>query len=82
MKYRSRADIISHVLRTTMNGGVTKTRIMYGAYLSYSQINEYLDFLQSKELLGFEQQTQRYNLTEKGLHFLHSYDQISEALAP
>ena len=50
MKYRSRTDIITAVLRAA-SGGATKTKILYGAYLSYAQIKEYLDFLLAKDLL-------------------------------
>ena len=40
MKYRSRTEIVSAMLRIA-NRGATKTRIMYGAYLSYAQVMEY-----------------------------------------
>ena len=79
MKYRSRVDIVAMVL-TAATGGATKTRLMYAAYLSYSQVVEYLAFLQEKGLILNEMGTQRYKLTEKGLHFLHVYDQISELI--
>ncbi len=61
--------------------GATKTRLMYSAFLSYAQIVEYLAFLQEKGLLMYVEGLQQYKLTEKGLQFLHSYDQISEILA-
>ena len=41
MKYRSRTDIVSQILEAA-NGGATKTKIMYEAYLSYAQPKEYL----------------------------------------
>jgi predicted transcriptional regulator len=54
---------------------------MYGAYLSYAQVQEYLQFLQEKELLGYEQGTHLYKLTEKGLHYLHAFDQINDIIS-
>ena len=41
MKYRSRTDITAQILEAA-NGGVTKTKIMYKAFLSYAQLKEYL----------------------------------------
>ena len=44
MKYRSRTEIVSMILEAA-NGGATKTRIMYKAFLSYAQLKEYLSVL-------------------------------------
>jgi predicted transcriptional regulator len=80
LKYRSRTDIIATILQAAMAGS-TKTHLMYGAYLSYAQIQEYITFLQGKGLIMYEEGIQHYKLTEKGLHFLHVYDQISELVS-
>ena len=37
MKYRSRTEILGNILDAT-NGGATKTKIMYIAFLSYGQL--------------------------------------------
>ena len=44
MKYRSRTEIVSNILDAT-NGGATKTKIMYTAFLSFGQLKEYLSIL-------------------------------------
>jgi predicted transcriptional regulator len=80
MKYRSRADIIAMILQSAMNGA-TKTRLMYSAYLSYAQVQEYLRFLKERQLLNFEEESQQYTLTEQGLRFLRVYDEISGILS-
>jgi predicted transcriptional regulator len=80
MKYRSRTDIIEALLQSAMNGS-TKTRLMYSAFLSYAQVKEYLKLLLEKQLLSFTEETQEYKLTEKGLHFLRTYREISEIVA-
>lgn len=80
MKYRSRTDIIGTILRSA-NKGATKTRLMYGSYLSYAQTKEYIDFLLTKELLRYEPKTQLYTLTDKGLNFLRIYDEIGELMS-
>lgn len=51
-------------------GGASKTKIMYKAYLSYSQLVEYLAFLQKNRLITREEGTDLYKPTEKGLVFL------------
>ena len=76
MKYRSRTDIISTILQAAMNGS-TKTRLMYSAFISYAQTQEYLQFLTERRLISFEGTTAKYTLTEQGLRFLTVYDEIS-----
>ena len=42
MKYRSRIDIISHILEVANGGNATKTKITYKAFLGYNQMRENL----------------------------------------
>jgi predicted transcriptional regulator len=42
MKNRSKTDIIASILEVIKEGGSKRGKIMYGAYLSYTQLNEYL----------------------------------------
>ncbi len=79
MKYRSRTDIIAMILQAAINGA-TKTRIMYGAYLSYAQVKEYLSFLIEKELIRYEEGSAIYKLTQKGVQLLHVYEDISDMI--
>ena len=81
MKYRSRTEIVAMILEAA-SIGATKTRIMYKAYLSYTQVKEYIAFLEGNELLSYEQGTQLYKTVEKGYKFLRSYSEISELVAP
>ena len=80
MKYRSRSEIIAMILQAA-NKGATKTRIMYAAYLSYAQVKEYLAFLQTRGLITYEEGTQLFRLTEKGLHYLTTFDEISDMIS-
>ncbi|HEV2193179.1 MAG TPA: winged helix-turn-helix domain-containing protein [Nitrosopumilaceae archaeon] len=81
MKYRSRTEIVAMILEASRSG-VTKTKIMYKAYLSYTQVKEYISFLRDNELLDYEEGTQLYKITAKGLKFLHSYGEITELVTP
>ena len=73
---RSRTDIITDILTIAMEGTL-KTRIMYGANLSYTLLKIYLALLQETNLL----QTRReddwvvYTTTEKGMEFLQKTKQ-------
>lgn len=77
MGYRSRTEIAAEILEIA-NGGTSKTKIMYGAYLSYSQLKEYLALLIDNGLMEYHQTDQKYHTTQKGLIFLKSYSQIGE----
>ena len=48
MKYRSSTEIIDSMLRS-IRSGATKTHIMYRAYMSYSQLKEYLKLLEERQ---------------------------------
>jgi predicted transcriptional regulator len=76
-KYRSRFEIAATILHVAMDGGATKTKLMYGSFLSFAQINDYLNFLLANELIKKEEETRMYALTEKGMRFLHVYEELS-----
>jgi predicted transcriptional regulator len=79
MKYRSRTEIVSRILEAA-NGGATKTRIMYKAFLSYAQLREYLAILIENNLLEYLEGIQSYKTTEKGLNLLKMHNEIGELL--
>ena len=80
MKYRSRIDIVAMILQSAMRGA-TKTKLMYGAYLSYAQLKEYLTFVQERDLLTYEEGLQVYRLTPRGLHFLNVYEEVKDVVS-
>jgi predicted transcriptional regulator len=79
MKYRSRTEIISLILET-VSQGVTKTKIMYTAYLSYTQLNEYMSFLIKNELIKRDEGSELYKLTEKGRTYYLKCKEIDEMI--
>jgi predicted transcriptional regulator len=88
--YRGRYEIIAQILSIINDGsisGVSRTSIMYTAFLSHVQLKEYLSFLLKKELIDeFPQQIQNtvgkeryvYKITGKGVRLL----QISKEIGP
>jgi predicted transcriptional regulator len=77
VKYRSRTDIISEILKLAENGN-SKTKIMYGAYLSYDQMKDYLSVMLQNELL--EKKGVKCRTTKKGLQFIKTYENIDQML--
>ena len=79
---RSNIEIIADMLKVGENGA-GKTRIMYGANLSYSQIQKYLGFLVSQ---GFIDKIEvgnpavTYKVTDSGLKLLDTINSIIEML--
>jgi predicted transcriptional regulator len=62
------------------NGGATKTRIMYKAFLSYAQLKEYLSVLLENNLMEYLEGSQSYKTTEKGLNLLKLHNEIAQLL--
>jgi predicted transcriptional regulator len=81
MKYRSRFTIASSVLRAAQSGSSTKTRLMYSAFLSFGQINEYLTFLLANQLIMRDEVAHTYAPTERGLHFLRMFDEMEKLIS-
>ena len=79
MGNRSRTEIVGNILDAA-TGGTTKTKIMYYAFLSYSQLNEYLSILIENNLIEYLDRTKTFKTTEKGLFFLKIHNEIGELL--
>jgi len=79
MKNRSRTEIVAMILDSA-NGGATKMKIMYKAFLSYNQLKGYLTVLIENNLIESLDGTQTFKTTEKGLNFLKMHNEIRELL--
>jgi predicted transcriptional regulator len=80
-KRRDKLYIMAEILETAKDG-VLKTQIMYGANLSFTQLNDYLRFMLKSELLEKLSLNDKevYKATEKGMNFLQRYREITELL--
>jgi len=80
-KRRDRLYIIAEILEIAKDGTL-KTQIMYKANLSFSQLNEYLNFLVNLNLLESKQINGKtiYKTTDKGFKYLDSYKEILQLL--
>jgi predicted transcriptional regulator len=82
MKYRSRTEIVFQILDIAKvnDKGMTKSKIMYKAFLNYIQLKEYLTVLTDNGLLEYNSHTQRFKTTEKGHRFLQIYNNIDNVI--
>jgi predicted transcriptional regulator len=79
MKNRTHHDILAKVLETAKStDGTTKTRIMYGAYLSSNQIKEYMAYCQGHGLVSYDAKKRVYKTTVKGVRLLELFTKMYE----
>ena len=79
MGNRSRTEIVGNILDAA-NGGASKTKIMYTAFLSYNQSKEYISMLIENNLIEYLDGVHKFKTTEKGLNFLKMHNEIGELL--
>ena len=78
---RNRIEIIAQILEVVNEGshdGVTKTKIMYKAFLNYAQLKEYLKILTDNGLLSYDLGTQTFKTSKKALRFLKACNQLDQ----
>jgi predicted transcriptional regulator len=81
MKYRSRSEIVGEILASARETeGVTKTRIMFNAYLSFVQLKDYLAILIENGLLEHMPENNRYRTTAKGVKMLDAWKKVNDLL--
>lgn len=73
---RSSLEILQEIIRLA-GQGQKKTRIMYGANLSYDMLNKYLEFLLVKGFVTVDPTTNRYGVTPAGHEFLRDLDKVT-----
>ena len=83
LRYRSQVDIIGTILEAiASSGGATKSEMFYASFLSYHRLRKYMVLLIKNELLTEVQVENKrvYKSTDKGMHFLRTYNAIRELL--
>jgi len=81
MKYRNRTDIIAEMLESASGHNITKTKIMYKAYVPHEQVSYYVQLIVENDLLSFDQGTRHYQTTAKGQQFLDRYSFLHDCIA-
>ncbi len=80
---RDRLHIMAEIMEITKESQL-KTRIMYRANLSFSQVNEYLSFLTEMRFLKVNEVNGQkfYETTTKGERYIDNYMEMSGLLRP
>jgi predicted transcriptional regulator len=79
LKYRTRSEIVCQILTSAKDmNGVTKTRIMFQAFLSFAQLKDYLSILLENDLLIRDTKTNTYKTTDKGIKMLEAYQKLND----
>ncbi|MGH9934352.1 MAG: winged helix-turn-helix domain-containing protein [Nitrososphaerales archaeon] len=74
-KKRRSEEIIAAILDTAKNGA-TKTRIMYVAYLSFSQLQKYMKYTMENRLIDLDPNEKKYLTTDRGFEFLRRFEEV------
>ncbi len=74
-KKRRREQIIASILDTARYGA-TKTKIMYVSFLSFNQLQKYLNYVLKAGLVDLNRSTGKYQTTNKGLVFLKQFEEV------
>jgi predicted transcriptional regulator len=80
MRNRNRIEIIGDILKAANGGNATRSKLTYKTFLSYAQMKEYPSVLTEKDLIRYDEDTQTFKTTEKGLSFLDTYNLIGDMI--
>jgi predicted transcriptional regulator len=74
-------EIAALILEAVVNSDrAIQTIIKYKAYPSHAQLKQFLSSLLEKGLTYYQKEDRLYTITEKGIHFLQLYNELSQPL--
>jgi predicted transcriptional regulator len=81
MPYRTREEIFASILDTTGSGaGITRSKIMFGSYLTYAQVVEYSKILIQRGMLEYDPIDRTYKTTPSGFTFLQLQNELNQMI--
>lgn len=78
MKYRGKEEIIAEIVTELVKEPKSRTRIMYRASLSFTQLKSYIAVLTKTGLI--EENNHLFSITEKGKKWLEAWNILNEIL--
>jgi predicted transcriptional regulator len=79
--YRSREEIFASILSTAGSGEtITRSKIMFGSYLTYAQVVEYTKMLIQRGLLEYDAINRTFKTTPSGFTFIQLHNEISQMI--
>jgi len=81
MTYRSREEIYASILSTAGSGaGITRSKIMFGSYLTYAQVVEYSKALIERRLLEYDALDRTFKTTPSGFTFIQLHNEMNQII--
>ncbi|MGB5090375.1 MAG: hypothetical protein E6L04_06730 [Thaumarchaeota archaeon] len=81
MAYRSREEIFASILGTAGSGaGITRSKIMFGSYLTYAQVLEYSKMLIERGLLEYDPINRTFKTTSSGFTFIQLHNEMNQMI--
>jgi predicted transcriptional regulator len=81
MAYRSREEIFASILSTAGSGaGITRSKIMFGSYLTYAQVVEYSKKLIQRGLLEYDPINKTFKTTPSGFTFIQLHNEMNQII--
>jgi predicted transcriptional regulator len=81
MAYRSREEIFASILNTAGSGaGITRSKIMFGSYLTYAQVVEYSKLLIERGLLEYDPINRTFKTTSSGFTFIQLHNEMNQMI--
>jgi predicted transcriptional regulator len=81
MTYRSREEIFASILSTAGSGAaITRSRIMFGSYLTYAQVVEYSKALIERGLLEYDALDRTFKTTPSGFTFIQLHNEMNQII--
>jgi predicted transcriptional regulator len=79
LRHRSRAEIISSILRVTNGNRATTAEIQFKTHLtSYAILKKYLNQLLQNALIEYTESERTFKTTPKGMQALQAYNEMDE----
>jgi predicted transcriptional regulator len=79
MKHRSKIEIIADILESIMSDStMPSSKLTYKAFISYSQLKEYIPLLLQNELIKYGNKERTFMITNRGKHLLDMYNRLPE----
>jgi len=75
-KKRNAEEIIASILDAA-RAETTKTRIMYISYLSFGQLQRYINNALETKLLDLDPMNGKYRTTSKGFEYLQRFEEVN-----
>ncbi len=81
MVYRSREEIFASILSIAGSGsGITRSKIMFGSYLTYAQVVEYSKALIERGLLEYDAIDKAFKTTPSGFTFIQLHNEMNQII--